>query len=221
MEYVEKMTELFKEHLPSWDLRRARFMASFITGMIQSRSVNLQKVAESFPGAAKVSSNYRRCQRFFEGFEVDMDAFAQMLSTFLGEEKWIVAMDRTNWKVGEQNVNILFLCVAYKGMSIPLLWKFLGEDKSLGKRGNSDTTERKEILKRFIKLFGSERIEALVADREFIGSEWFTFLNEHNIPFIIRIRGNTLIDKDRSAQSWFEHLEKDHPKTDGNHSPNY
>jgi hypothetical protein len=209
MQHINKMTDLFKSHLPTWDLRRTRFLSSFIMGMIQARSVNLQKVSESFPSEAKVSSNYRRCQRFFKDFEVDMNAMAQMLSVFLPEEKWILAMDRTNWKVGENNVNILFLSVAYRGMAIPLLWKFLGSDEEFGKRGNSDTEERKEILERFVSLFGSERIEALVADREFIGEEWFSFLNVHRIPFVIRIRGNTIVDGEGAASEWFEHLPKD------------
>lgn len=209
MDHIEEMTDLFKSHLPTWDLRRARFLSSFITGMIQARSVNLQKVSESFPGEAQVSSNYRRCQRFFKDFEVKMDAMAQMLSVFLPEEKWILAMDRTNWQVGESNVNILFLSVAHKGMAIPLLWKFLGSDEEFGKRGNSDTEERKEILERFVNLFGSECIEALVADREFIGEEWFTFLNTHNIPFVVRIRGNTIVDGEGAVSEWFEDLPKD------------
>jgi len=58
-------------------------------------------------------------------------------------EKWILTMDRTNWKFGKANINFLVLGVAYKGMAIPLFWYLLD------KRGNSNYSER--IL---IKLIG-------------------------------------------------------------------
>jgi len=31
-------------------------------------------------------------------------------------------MDRTNWKWGKTHVNILMLSIAYKGISIPIVW---------------------------------------------------------------------------------------------------
>jgi hypothetical protein len=31
-------------------------------------------------------------------------------------------LDRTNWKWGKSNINILFLCIAYRGAAIP--WTF-------------------------------------------------------------------------------------------------
>jgi len=60
----------------------------------------------------------------------------------------------------------------------------------LPKRGNSNTFERKELVQRFLDLFGEECIEAFLADREFIGDNWFRELINKQIPFYIRIRGN-------------------------------
>jgi hypothetical protein len=40
-----------------------------------------------------------------------------------------------------------------------------------------------------LEKLGLEKIEAIVADREFIGKEWFRFLIEKKIPFVIRIKG--------------------------------
>jgi hypothetical protein len=76
------------------------------------------------------------------------------------------------------------LSIAYKGMAIPILWTMLP------KRGNSNTCERKELVQRFLDLFGEECIEAFLADREFIGDDWFRELIHNHIPFYIRIRGN-------------------------------
>ena len=200
MEIKEELKEVFGKYYP-WHKERIDVLEKFISALIRSRSVNLQKVAESMEGRAKVESNYRRIQRLFKEQVIDYKVTAQLLSTILpNDEKWVLTMDRTNWKLGKSNVNLLVLGVAYKGMAIPLLWKFLtieeeidGELIERGKRGNSNTEERKDMLSEFIEIFGVEKIASLTADREFIGEEWFTWLKEKKIPFVIRLKSNSLI----------------------------
>lgn len=187
-----------------------------LSAIIRSRSVNMQKVAESIEGVAMTESNYRRIQRLFQKQTFDYKMTARLLSTVLPDEPWVLAMDRTNWKLGESNINVLVLAVAYEGMAIPLLWKFLTKEEEdgaiVGKRGNSDFNERKELLEEFISLFGIERIKALTADREFIGKEWFKWLIQKDIPFVIRIRNNLLLDQDkldaRTVEELFAHVRK-------------
>jgi hypothetical protein len=58
---------------------------------------------------------------YFKGQEIDYKVTAQLLSTILpNDEKWVLTMDRTNWKLGKSNVNLLVLGVAYKRVAIPL-----------------------------------------------------------------------------------------------------
>jgi hypothetical protein len=91
-------------------------------------------------------------------------------------------MDRTNWQWGKKNLNILMLAVVYKGVAIPIYWLLLD------KKGNSDTRERIAIVKRFIRQFGKERLLGILADREFIGERWLTWLKTEQIGFFIRIK---------------------------------
>lgn len=42
----------------------------------------------------------------------------------------------------------------------------------------------------FISVFGKQRIEVLLADREFIGDKWLSWLKSQNIRFVIRIKEN-------------------------------
>lgn len=70
------------------------------------------------------------------------------------------------------------------GIGIPVYWT------CLEKRGNSNTAERIELLNAFILLFGQKRVKYLLADREFVGEEWFKYLVKRKIPFYIRIREN-------------------------------
>lgn len=55
-------------------------------------------------------------------------------------------------------------------------------------RGPSDTEARIALIRRFCDLFGKEAIALLVADREFIGAQWFDFLVETDIPFVISVK---------------------------------
>ncbi len=220
MEHIEELKKVFEKYYP-WHEDRVSILGNFISSLIRSRSVNLQKVAENIESEAKIEWNYRRIQRLFKEQDVDYKVTAKLLSTILpNDEKWVLTMDRTNWKLGKSNINLLVLGVAYKGMAIPLLWDFLTieeeieeETKERGKRGNSNTEEQKDLLKDFIEIFGVENIKALTADREFIGQEWFDWLKEKKIPFVIRIKSNTLIDEknfgSKDIKELFSYTQKD------------
>jgi transposase len=97
-------------------------------------------------------------------------------------DKYLLILDRTNWKWGKMPINILMLSVAYKGISIPLFWVVLDLE------GNTSAEDRISIFKRVLEKFGLEKIEALIADREFVGKAWFRYLVENKIPFVIRIK---------------------------------
>jgi hypothetical protein len=77
------------------------------------------------------------------------------------EPPYRLAMDRTNWKVGQTNINLLTLAGVYRGVAFPLLIAMLD------KRGSSNTPERIALMKRYTRLFGDDTIDCLLADREF------------------------------------------------------
>lgn len=119
----------------------------------------------------------------------DFDFPMRMISIFifsiLPEKKHLIlVLDRTNWKFGNSNINILMLGICYKNIALPIMFKMLD------KRGNSDTNERIELLTQFIDWFGKDCIDCLLADREFIGHHWLDFLNKTKIRYYIRLRNN-------------------------------
>lgn len=107
-----------------------------------------------------------------------------MLLYIIPVKKYKIIIDRTNWKYGEKDINIFKLCIKYKGIGIPVYWT------CLEKRGNSNTEERIELLEAFISIFGQHKIKYLLADREFVGENWFRYLIKRKIPFYIRVREN-------------------------------
>jgi hypothetical protein len=117
------------------------------------------------------------------------------------EAKHGLTMDRTNWKIGEANVNILVIGVVYEGLAFPILFQMMP------KFGNSNWKERIAIMEKYDELFGFETIDYLVADREFIGQKWLEYLNLNSIKYHIRIRDNFHVFKtkngDKLRAGWF------------------
>jgi len=113
---------------------------------------------------------------------MDYDEYARfVVSQLKKDEQYYLVIDRTNWKFGKTNINILMLGIIYKKNAIPLYWEMLE------KGGSSSTKERKDLLAKAITLLGKDRIKALLGDREFIGVKWFKYLIEQEIEFHIRV----------------------------------
>lgn len=155
-----------------------------VVGVLLSRTVNLSHLAGMFPTRAEIASNYRRLQRFFEQVELDSDQLARVVVRIarIGSGPWLLALDRTSWKFGRRDVNVLMLAIVHNGIAIPVMWDVLD------RAGNSTTAHREALLSRFCNVFGAEAIAGLIADREFVGTAWMAFLAENNIPFILRIK---------------------------------
>ena len=185
---AQDLKAVLSEHLP-WRGARLGFLAQFLPALLKVRSVSLAELATGFGGKAKVESHYKRLQRFFRAFEIDQDALARLLVRLVpvGDGPWRLAMDRTNWQFGKADINFLVLGVAWRGIAVPLFWTVLE------KPGNSDTAERIALMRRFLDVFGAARIAALLADREFVGEDWFRWLQGQGIPFHQRLRRNTLV----------------------------
>lgn len=120
---------------------------------------------------------------------LDFDAVAGYLKFRIPfDGPYTLTMNRTNWKFGDVNINVLVLGITYDHMSFPILFRLLP------KRENSNFKER------FIRLFGRDSIKCLVADREFAGNEWFKWLNDYAIQYHIRIRNNFWVEDPRAGR---------------------
>jgi hypothetical protein len=195
---VHSLEQTLLENLP-WNKARIKFVARFLMALYATRTVNLSILATSFCGQAKEASNYKRLQRFVGKFELPDAQLATFVVKRLGiPGPYTLALDRTNWKVGSTDLNLLRLSIVYRGIGFPVVWDVLP------KAGNSDTTERETVIEIFLALFGSQNIACLLGDREFIGRRWFCFLKRHQIRFQMRLRRDTLVRNGRGqlVQAW-------------------
>lgn len=180
---INELAGILNQHF-SWNKARMDCFVGMLIGLLKTRTINLVEMSMGFVSDAQQESRYRRIQRFIHGHFLSFDKVAWFIMALFGflDTPFYLAMDRTNWQWGKKNLNILMLAVVYKGVAIPIYWLLLN------KKGNSDTRERIAIMKRFIRQFGKERLLGVLADREFIGERWLTWLKTENIGFYIRIK---------------------------------
>jgi len=187
----DTLAEFFGDKM---NLARIKFFGLFISALCKVQTVCFEKLAGCFDSDAKMDSSLRRIQRFMSEYLLDTDLIARFVFSMLPHKPpYRLVMDRTNWKFGSKNINILALGVVYQGVAFPLLCQMMP------KFGNSSTRERIDLINRFINLFGRGSIECLLADREFVGYRWLEYLNKLGIEYHIRIRENFWVEIPRNG----------------------
>lgn len=182
MNHISELRTILSDFFP-WNKARLTCLIHILIALFRVRTVNLTQIAAAFEADCKEESTYRRVRRFFTEFTFDLSSIAPfVLKLFPLQEKCTLILDRTNWKWGKTPINILMLSIGYKGISIPFFWSVLDLE------GNSCVEDRKQLFLRAFKKFPAEKIEVFLADREFAGKEWFKFLIDSKIPFVIRLR---------------------------------
>jgi len=195
MKPTNKLKEIIAVNL-SWDKRRIDCFVKMLIAIIAVQTVNLTRLANYMEENACIASRYRRLQRFFLYCKMDYNAVAIFIIKLFGFDKtqYYLTMDRTNWKWGKKDINVLFLGIVYKGAAIPIYWL------PLNHRGNSNTKQRIALIKRFVSRFGSSNILGLLADREFVGQNWFKWLEDKKIPFFIRVKQDAISTNTRGLE---------------------
>lgn len=128
--------------------------------------------------------------------QLTAQVFLALLLVHLPPGKLLLSMDRTTWERGESPLNLLVLGVVMHGYTVPLVWI------ALDHTGNSDSRARMWLVLRLLEALPARRWNGLVADREFVGRDWFRFLRQKGIRRAIRIRKNCVVDEWR-VDEWF------------------
>ena len=155
-----------------------------------SRTANLYKMKDYVGGVlgnadSKCESHYKRLIRFFQDWggkeELLHDVMRHNLKLLRGIGAKTLVLDGTSWTLGDTKVHYLVLSVLVDQVAVPLYWV------QLEKRGASSQEERKAMFEQALQLFDLRGM-TLLADREYIGKDWFKFLKDNKIHFVIRLR---------------------------------
>jgi len=194
--------ETIAEELTALDLPFAPLIARCLVALLTNRKATIHHVANSLPTDKSKEANRQMIRRFLDHPALNADCFAKAIAALLPlPSAWVIAIDRTQWNIGQNTFNLLVLSVVYCGCAVPLVWYVLD------KPGNSDTRERIALIEEFIALFGEQKIDFITADREFIGQDWIAWLLEKKLPFRIRIKASEYLTsvkgEKRTAYLWF------------------
>ncbi len=197
-------TETIAQALEQLEVPFPDFVARALVALLTGRKATLQQMANLLPGEQNTEAKRQALRRFLDQPALSQERWARVLAPLLPTRApWILALDRTEWTVGEESVNLLVLGVVCKGCAVPLLWE------PLEKKGASHTGERIALLQQFVRLFGVACIRFVTADREFIGKGWIAWLLSEKIPFRIRIKAGEWLQaqdgREKQVGQWFAH----------------
>lgn len=168
------------------DARRLAVLSALVLAILQAQTVVLYALKTHVHLPGTLDTRYQRLLRFVQ-FEFPDACFARFALSFLpAGDLWLI-LDRTNWKLGSQDVNILLLSAVWNGFSLPLMWTLIPHS------GNSNSATRQALVERFQAACPERKVSGLLADREFIGKAWFTFLKQQGIAPCIRLRADTMV----------------------------
>ena len=197
---VAALSQKLSPHVGLGNSRRET-LSLLTLAMLSARTTNLSVLASERSASASTASTYRRLQRFFQHADPGEDRAAPVVAGLAGLGGPVtLILDRTNWKVGRKEINLLVLAVATRRHRVALMWTVLDRP------GNSGASERTDLMERYIARFGRESVGLLLADREFIGTDWFNWLIRNDIPFVIRLRGGQRATTEEGRSGTLERL---------------
>lgn len=172
-----------------WHPARITTFVELILAIIKARTVKIKDLAIHTSFIGSVKAKIKRIGRLLFEQHIDMTAIGKLILGLLNiQEKVKIAIDRTNWQFGSKNLNFFVAAIVYGNISVPIAWLMLD------KKGNSNFSERQKLIKRILSVIPKEKIELILADREFVGEKWLEYLSSNDLPFAVRVKKNERIE---------------------------
>lgn len=208
---LKPLLDKITPYLPNQDSSTVTNLMILVMAMLDKRTVCVNKLKSAVGGIidkpeTKVQSHYVRLIRFFRDHSSG-DLWINIVRCglqLLKFESRYLALDGSSWQSGGVWQHYITLCLVYRGVAIPIFWT------DLAKQGSSSIAERISLFDRALKYFVLQG-KVLLADREYIGIDWFNYLIDKQIDFVIRSRDYSyfaLIDEFSSGKTVEEMVAK-------------
>ena len=116
-----------KKFFPGYSKAVIKTFTEIVTAIVQVRSVNLYKCKDKMKRISKnqsttTMSHYKKLLRFFclSGMELFCDYLFMLLYVLMDCKGNVLVMDRSNWKRGKKNINLLTMGILCSHCFIPL-----------------------------------------------------------------------------------------------------
>lgn len=184
---MKSLLDKFTIYFPNYTSTSLKNIVLLILCIIEGGTVNLYKlrghVSKIIDNPIEPSSGYKRLIRVFDDYSYSrlwLDLLQCCFGLLRYQTKYLI-LDGSSWKRNGITRHYLTLSIEYKKVAIPIYWK------DLSKLGISSIKERRTMFRGVFKFFNLEG-KILLADREYIGIDWFKYLTANKLNFIIRLR---------------------------------
>lgn len=186
-----------KQLWPHGHIPQIRNAAWFLTGLYESHSVQLQRIARKIPGTAKLPSRIQRLARFLESARLQVrpsytpiaKTLLQDLAQTLSEIRLIADSSRVAF--GHQ---LLLISVAYRRRAVPIAWTWIP-----WARGHSSAWRQLALLAYVYSLLPPEVSVSLVGDAEFGADEVQDQVDAWGWTFVLRQKANNQVRQGSDA----------------------
>jgi hypothetical protein len=191
-----------------WHPSRILLLAELISGVIKTGTVRIKDLALTLSSKGNTRAKIAKIERLLLHQQFDFTIIGKIICSLLlkaaKSQKVKIAIDRTNWRFGQQNLNYFVAAVIIGNISVPIAWILLD------KKGNSSTAERIELMTKITKIIPKEQIEIILADREFTGEAWLQYLiKTQELPFAIRLKKSEKVERNNGKKTKLRKYFKD------------
>lgn len=185
---MESLLPKITKYFPEYSKSSLNNVLLLTLCLLRGGTVNLYKLRRQLPALTgrpnlKACSAYKQLIRVFDKHaegSLWLDLLSYVFRLLRLKSDYLI-LDGTSWKWKGVERHYLTLCIEYGSVAVPIYWV------DLGRLGASSTAERKELFEKVLARFRLEG-KILLADREYIGTEWFKFLVDSGLGFVIRLR---------------------------------
>jgi Transposase DDE domain len=182
-------------HVPKFSVQYGNYRTSivqnlfiFVACIIQGKTTNLYELRNEVGKITEkckteTESHYKRLTRF-----ILLNSFGNLWYfilcyglDLLNLKLNVCYLDGTEWYIGSFKLHILVLAVDYQGIAIPIYFQCYNH------KGVLSEFERIQFLEKAHKCCPLQDVN-IIADREFIGNEWFSYFERLELFFTCRIR---------------------------------
>jgi hypothetical protein len=159
--FANLMHQLHRD-LPQEPPTRLVNLAAVALGILRSKSLQVGQIITALPLAGTRDSVKKRVQRFLKNDGVTVDDYYHPLAQRIlrrlvtGGARLHLTLDRTQWGA----LNILYVCVGWRGRALPLLWRMVAP-------GASSFAEQAEVVAVGASWLPKGARVLLLGDREF------------------------------------------------------
>ena len=168
----------------------------FVVGLLFSQSVMLSRIGAKIPLGTTLPSRTQRLWRWLKNDNIDSQSLAlcvarRWLMNFRQRTLYLVIdrtdISNTHW--------LLFVGIAYRGRTHPLIWQVLPG------KGSTCFNRQSTLLKQIVPLIDESCTVVLVGDREFRSTALMSFCDRNGWQFRLRLKSDTYI---RANHKWFQ-----------------